>query len=311
MPIEPAGMTPVLRPAILAFLALLISYGVSSADEAACRLEPVAELPMTTDADGRVSVPMTINEQEVHLLIDTGSGLSLLSQSAVAALGFRIIPAQRGSIELFGGQASNHYVIAPDPILGEAHLRPLPFFIAPDERFRKGNAGALGADFLKRYDVEFDFANGIFRLFSPNHCSGKVVYWTKGPFARIPFTLDRDAHIKVPVQLDGRDMFAALDTGAEESVGSLEDIASDFGVEDIGSVLKPGSGIQVYRYPFKLLTFEGVAVYNPAILLYPNAVSHMPRSERELIIGMNVLHRLHIYIAYSEDAIYLTSPDAR
>lgn len=311
MPIEAAGMIPVLHPASLALLALLISYGVSHADEAACRLERVAELPMTTDADGRVSVPMTIDEEVVHLLVDTGSSLSLLSQSTVTRLGLPTIPARHRSIELFGGQASTRYVVATDPVFGETHLRPIPFFIAPDERFHKGIAGALGAEFLKRYDVELDFANGVFRLFSPNNCPGKVVYWTKGAFARIPFTLDRDAHIKVPVQLDGRDMFAALDTGAEETVGSLEDIASDFGVEDIGSMLKPGSGIQVYRYPFKLLTFEGVAVYNPSILLYPNAVSHMPRGERELIIGMNVLHRLHIYIAYGEDALYVTEPDAR
>jgi predicted aspartyl protease len=304
-------MIPVLRSAGAALLVLLGTCAVAPAEQpSACQLERVAESPMTMGEDGRASIPVTIDGQEVRLIIDTGSGLSLLSQSAAETLGLPEIPAQHHAIELFGGDSSHRYVLARNLVLGGAHMGLLPLFIAPNERFQHGVAGALGAEFLKRYDVELDFANGVFRLFSPNDCAGHTVYWTKDGFARIPFTLDRDEHITVPVRLDGRDMIAALDTGAEESVGSLEDIAHDFGVEDIDSMLKPGTGVRVYRYPFRLLTFEGVAVYNPDIVLYPNAVSRLPKGARELFIGMTILRHLHLYIAYGERALYVTSADS-
>jgi predicted aspartyl protease len=265
---------------------------------------------MTSDEDGRVNVPATVDGHAVNLLVDTGGGMSMLSQLAVSMLGLHGITARRLTMELYGGEASHRYVIARDVGLGGADLHPAPFFIAPDERFRPGTSGALGADLLQRYDVELDFANGRLKLFSKNSCPGHAAYWTKGPFARIPFVFDRDRHIRIPVQLDGRDMLAQLDTGAERTIGSLEDITGDFGVDDIESILGTDGRARIYRYPFKLLTFEGVNVYNPDILLLPNKISRMPPGERELIIGMSILRRLHLYIAYGEGALYVTSAEA-
>jgi predicted aspartyl protease len=281
----------------------------ASAQDNLCQPERVAELRMTTDEDGRVSVPATLDGQTVNLLVDTGGGMSMLSQLAASTLGLHEITARRLTMELYGGEASHRYVIARNVGLGGADLHPMPFFIASDARFGPGTSGALGADLLERYDVELDFANGRLNLLAKNSCPGRGAYWTKGPFARIPFQFDRDRHIRVAVKLDGTDMFAQLDTGAERTIGSLEDITRDFGVDDIETALGADGRARIYRYPFKLLTFEGVDVYNPYILLLPNNVSRMPPGERELIIGMNILRRLHLYIAYGEGALYVTSTD--
>jgi predicted aspartyl protease len=288
-----------------------LSRAASAEDNPPCQPAPVAELRMTADEDGRVSVPVTLDGHTVNLLVDTGAGISMLSQLAVSTLGLREITAHRLTMELYGGDASHHYVIARNVDLGGIDLHPMPFFIAPDERFRAETSGALGVDFLERYDVELDFANGRLNLFSKDSCPVRAAYWTKGPFARIPFQFDRDRHIKVPVRLDGTEMFAQLDTGAEQTIGSLEDIAKAFGVDDIESITGSDRRARIYRYPFKLMIFEGVEVRNPDILLLPNGISRMPPGERELIIGMNVLHRLHLYIAYGEGALYVTSADAR
>lgn len=303
-------MTSCLRLSLMTLLLLSPLSLAASAENTPCQPVRIAELRLTTDEDGRVNVPVTLDGHAVNLLVDTGGGVSMLSQLTVSNLGLHEITARRLTMELYGGEASHRYVIARDVDLGGTNLHPAPFFVAPDERFRLGTSGALGADLLERYDVELDFANGRLDLFSKNSCPGHAAYWTKGPFARIPFLFDRDRHIRVPVQLDGTQMLAQLDTGAERTIGSLEDIAREFGVEDIQSVLGPGGNARVYHYPFKLMTFEGVDVYNPDILLLPNSISRMPQGERELIIGMNILHRLHLYIAYGEGALYVTSAEA-
>jgi ABC-type hemin transport system substrate-binding protein len=64
-----------------------------------------------------------------------------------------------------------------------------------------------------------------------------------------------------------------------------------------------------YQYPFKSLTFSGVAVANPDIVLVSDRASK-EYGQPDLIIGMGILRQLHIYLAYHERNLYLTSADA-
>ena len=67
----------------------------------------------------------------------------------------------------------------------------------------------------------------------------------------------------------------------------------------------PDLGGRIYRYPFKSLTFGGVAIDNPDIVLVPDAQSRFPGGHR-FVLGMNILRRLHLYIAYREKKLYVT-----
>ena len=60
------------------------------------------------------------------------------------------------------------------------------------------------------------------------------------------------------------------------------------------------------HYPFKQLSFEGVAVTNPNITLVPDREAQLGRNAPDLIIGTSILRQLHLYIAYHEKN--LTSP---
>ena len=88
--------------------------------------------------------------------------------------------------------------------------------------------GLLGADFLYYFDLDFDFAKARLRLVSPEHCKGKVVYWTKGDYGTVPFEY-KDRKIRLNIRLDGKDVVAYLDTGAADTVMSLEAAADLFG----------------------------------------------------------------------------------
>jgi predicted aspartyl protease len=306
-------LSPRLSWAIFGTILILAPQSAAAGDAPACALTRYAQIDMTTDDGGRVNIPLTIGNQTVHLLVDTGAVVSVLSRSTATALG--LSPAtSRMMIMMYGGQTSNQFVIADHVTFGNFATGRMGFFVMPDESFPTGVSGLIGPDIMRNYDVEFDFANSVLNVLSQNHCPNQVVYWTHGLYARLPFTLDNGAHIKLSVQLDGKEIDAGIDTGAQETVGSLEDILDDLNIDEKDPALKPfpkeAHRPQAMRYPFKTLAFDGIVVKNPDIVLYSNKITHMRRGFRELIVGMNVLRELHLYVAYGELALYVTPATA-
>lgn len=116
----------------------------------------------------------------------------------------------------------------------------------------------------------------------------------------MPFEM-RGVHIFVHVLLDGRELGAILDTGAYDTAMSLDRAVSDFALDR--------NQLQRSRHcPFRTLSFGGVNVASPAIELVPDRESGvMGRgSPFQMIVGMGVLRRLHLYISYKEKRIYVT-----
>jgi hypothetical protein len=171
--------------------------------------------------------------------------------------------------------------------------------------------GTLAPDVLQQFDVDFDFAASKLNLFSKEHCPGKVVYWTRAPVAAIPVDLDMWGHLKLPVELDGKKIEAALDTGSSRSFLSLQTAEHKFDFSDDDVRLKPAAPDSsekphVYTFPFKTLKLEGVTVKNPDIVLVSDHDSKIGGSGPRLILGMGILRQLHIYIAYKEEKLYVT-----
>ena len=265
---------------------------------------------MSTDGAGGVRIPLTVSGHRIDFLVDTGGLISMLSPETADLLGLQQIALPGPMIQMMGGKTVNRYVTAPNVVLGPVTLPQMQFLIMPPGFAAHGTAGILAPEFLSNFDVDFDFANAKFTLYTQDHCEGKVVYWTKDDYAVVPFQLDRDKHIRVPVEIDGKEVWTGLDTGSTLSELSL-DFAhdkfgispSDAGVKDLG---EHAFG-HTYGYTFKTMTFGGVAVGNPYVMLVPDV--HDLRATDGLI-GMAVLRHLHMYIAYKEKKIYITAASA-
>jgi hypothetical protein len=189
--------------------------------------------------------------------------------------------------------------------------------------------GRLSPDLLRGYDVDFDFANNKMNFFAQDHCPGKVVYWTTS-YASIPMTLDRIGHIVIRVELDGETLDAVVDTGAAQSTISETYASRAFhiGATSPGASPVPNAGpdsLIQYRYAFKALTMNGIAVKNPVINVLPDRAEQQIRAQLgkladdpqfgvdqqpRLIIGMDVLRQLHLYIAYKERMLYVSGASA-
>jgi len=206
--------------------------------------------------------------------------------------------------------------------------------------------GMLAGDLMSHYDVEMNFAERKLNFFLQDHCAGHVLYWPHDPAAvaivpvdfhrptpndsRTGFRryVDRDIHIWIPVTLDGKPFKAALNTGAARTTMSAKvakyvfDVTAESpGAVPLGS-FDGNPEHKVFGHVFSSLTFDGVSVSNPHVAIIPDLVgskdpnndyrtdSHIARVDdnigAEITIGMDVIKRLRIYVAFGERKLYIT-----
>jgi predicted aspartyl protease len=281
-----------------------------------CNVGRIASLDMTMLPDGEIAVPVTINDQEMKLIVDTGDIYSGIGEESADALHLK-----RGNtgqaFTFLGNLPAYQYVEAHSFKLGPMSGDDLRLLVVPSQMMRPNVDGLLGPNVLKGFDVEFDFAHGKFNIFSQNHCPHAVVYWTKTNYAQVPMHVDDSWHISVPVTLNGKSLTAVIDSGADRSTMSLATLKELFGVDEKNPALKQsGTGsingtarTTMYRYPFDTLSLEGVKVQSPDIDIIP--AETYGTQNPQLIIGINVLRQLRLYIAYKEQMLYATPAEAK
>jgi predicted aspartyl protease len=311
-------------PILFALAGALPLAGAASAQQAqdlqACTLQKIATLDMETRPTGEIALPVLVNNRPMDFLIDTGSRFSSITAETASELSLRT------KFTAAGGAFLNNVPIYEDAKVDSFRVGPTysndgwKFLVVSDSLLPATIAGMIAPDFLLNYDVDFDFYRGKLSLFKHHACPGKAVYWTSDAYAQVPIKVDGDGHIFVNAILDGQQVSAALDTGSPSSAMSLDVARKLFGwdakdpnVKLLGTEnLNGGQPTQFYGYPFKSLSFEGIAVSNPQITMIPADHFIDGRShDATVILGMSILRQLHIYVAYDEKVVYLTGAEAK
>ena len=281
-----------------------------------CKLILETRVDMHSDGHGHAAIPVQLNGENFDFIVDTGGAATSLSSATADKLGLPRHPQNHSAQVAFGGAVVTQYVTAEHLLIGTLNAYKFNFAVLPNGVL-KGIDGLIAPDILAANDVDFDFGNGKFSIFSQSHCYGGVVYWTKTGFAQVPFRFDEAHHIALDVSVDGKPTYAALDTGAPQSIMSLEYAERTFGIEPNSPDLKlvpldRTGGRHFYHYPFKALSFNGVVISDPDIFLIPDAESDtLGGGDRpKMLVGLSVLGRLHLYIAYGEHNLYVTGADA-
>lgn len=296
---------------ILAVAILCAFTALPAFAEEDCRLQLVAELPITPTRNGHVIVPALINGKPVNLLIDTGSPTSVIDQAAVDRLGIEphLITTSRMRFHFFGGERMTHYLRDVSFTLGTMTAPKVQFLVSSDRSPEFD--GIIGLDFLMQFDVDFDIAGGKLNLFAPHRCANRAVYWTQdeAAVAILPFTMSEyDRHLRIHTKLNGRDIDALVDTGAGSTRMNLETADVWFGVNEKSPGIETiDSGLYLYR--FDSLSLEGVTVKNPAVLLETRESTKFPNFE--ILLSMSVLRQLHFLISFKERQIYITGASAK
>lgn len=299
--------------ALCATIGLLLPAAARAADDGACHLLRVTSVDMSVNSSSHITVPISIGGSDFMVAIDTGGIDSMINQSVVDQLGLHAEYFDNVRVTMFGGRHIDHQVLAHDIVFGGLRARAMPFLVMPDAGVTGDIQGILGPGILRAYDDDFDFANMKFSLFDPSHCDGNLVYWTNDASSEIPFKIDQAGHIQFPVTLDGQEVSVLLDTGAESSVINLETAEHLFGFEENDPrLVKLGRTPHgfTYKFPFKALTFGGVTVQNPNLVLVSHDDSHLLESGFHGLIGISILRQLHMYVSYHQRKLFVTAASA-
>lgn len=274
-------------------------------------------------------VPVSVNGSSELFLLDTGGGASQISPKAAQAL---TLDLQTGASPLIdiAGHVSTAFVKVDKFTWGGWTANNVYLRIAPNNIVD----GIIAPDLLNRYDVEMDFASQKLNYFQSDHCPGKVVYWSHtGDVAQIPIVLADKKSIKVPVKLDGQSLLATIDTGSSLTSITSTTALESFGLTSASPGMKPignangDRNLASYLHTFSSLTLDGVTVKNPRIEIMPDKVSgadmtggapYIPTGAvyplapkhpkaAQLLLGMDVLKQLHLYFAFREHNLYVST----
>lgn len=298
------------------------------AQAADCKpLQIVNTVKMESVNDGNAFlVPVDVNGTKLKLLLDTGDNLTQITNETASNLGLkteesplRIMAPPSPSTDALGimltyratvqtiALGNQHGENVRLQILPEFKKRPLPEF-----------SGVLSTDWFRGIDVDLDFGASRLNYFSPDHCQGQIAYWKERPLAVVPIET-KGGHVTIPVTIDGHQMDAVIDTGADRTVMSATTAKYDLNF-DLGSADNPVTAVspddprvKTYSHKFATLSFEGVAIQNPKIDIKVDVMGlrtyvdnlRVPKMPA-LTIGMNVLKHLHVYIAYKEKKLYIS-----
>jgi hypothetical protein len=322
-------------------LLLVAGFAAPAGAEDCGPLKQVLSLNLQPAPGGgpRFGVPVTVNGTARNLLLNTEFKESRVSRAVVNDL--KLSPRTYGKMLALNGQVLNGYMVTVDLGVGSSMLKDTEMLV--DENIA-GFDGEFATDMMMRYDIEMDFTGRKLNYFSTDHCDGKVVYWPTVGYTSLPIrgwdarlantsAMNRTGMtphpegLTITVSVDGHEMPATIDTNLAQTTldadtaHALFDLTADSpGVVQLGSM----DGTQTHRrfgYVFKTLSFGGVTLHDPHIMMVPNLLGSKSsetiqadsriqrRSDDRLAtmrIGMDILRNLHLYIATKEQKLYLT-----
>lgn len=277
-----------------------------------------------------MAVPIKLIDRPSLLLFDTGGSFRALTLSAVRELGLHTTPGQIRAFNAQGKSAALQTTL-PSITLGGIKIPNIQFIVLPDMQALEGREsigfdGLFALDLLHDVDYEIDISAQRLNIFSQNHCPGQVVYWPHETVAAVPFEVDSNNHVSLPVTLDGEELQGILDTGTANTALNLTVAKNKFHVDvnalDVERAGTLDGSHEVYRRRFKTLAIDGVVVTNPIIRMVPDLVdagrpsvgNHIVRDHSgtlpQIILGMSMLSKLHMYLAFKEHKLYITAADS-
>jgi predicted aspartyl protease len=311
--------------ALLAIAA--IAFSQSAPADQACALKQVASLPMHY-VNREILVDVETNDTPSSFMVDTGADYSLIGRALAARLNLGI-RTTGGATYGVAGAAQTYVATVPALRLGKMIARNQPFFVDSNLGDGRDNrpAGIFGADFLGMYDFEVDLIGEKFNLYLHDHCPDQVVYWDNEYF-KLPFSRGegRTPRIDISVSVDGHPLRGMLDTGAYRTAIRLASARSKLNYSEATAgdptvtISGVGSTAEIvgHTHRFTSLEFGPITLRNPSIDVLPmdfgkggaaptgSHINSMRTEQPEIIVGMDVISKLHLYVDYADSALYFT-----
>jgi hypothetical protein len=314
-------------PLILSCTALFAGTSVSAAENKNCQLKRYASIDFAGLPDGNLLVPVTIKGTPAYMVLDMASPLSSLTPSAVSSLSLptKPVPSQLGIHA--GANQIDKMATATQFVLGGLRYKSADFLVLSTEPFGLNLmgppvVGRLGMDMFAQADIELDLAHRKMNLFSQDHCPDHTVYWS-ATYDFAPIRFGTLGEFYFPMELDGKKIETTLSTthavtilrtDASKKLYNFDKHSTDLETET------DAAGNITSHYRAMKMRGEGIEIMNARVLLVdPNPNTKCSLSSNSgaasytgcygihpLVLGRNVLSKLHFYIATKEKVLYFT-----
>jgi Aspartyl protease len=288
-----------------------------------CTLKKYASLDLIGDPSRQLVVPVTIQDSPAYMILDTAHAYGSVTESAARRLSLQTHPAPN-SMQVFANKNEIKKVARTKSFsVGKAKYDSGEFLVISDNAVGSQVIGILGMNFFADMDIEIDIANRKLNLFSPDHCPGRVVYWSKS-YDSVPIRFGEIGEFYFPMELDGKKIEATLTTANATTSLSTDVTKTLYGFDasspDIESETD-AAGRVISHYRAMRLSAQGLDVINANIMLVePRGVGAGCTLTRRsgaaayegcygahpLHLGLSVLSKLHVYIAIKEKVLYFT-----
>ncbi|HEY4028737.1 MAG TPA: aspartyl protease family protein [Caulobacteraceae bacterium] len=286
-----------------------LSAAATAEAETACKLRQLAELPITM-IGSRPTVPVKINGHPAPFFIDSGAEFGTITLSWAKRLDVHDQVAPGSTLKGVGGVQALRYAKVDEFDLADLPLKHIDFFVA-EAGLEPSVAGVVGENILGALDTEYDFANGVVRIFKPENCGGDfLAYWSDGKASVVPMqgTEREHRHIITDVTVNGQHMKALWDTGAPRSMLTKRSAAragvtpTTGGAEFAGRM--GGFGDKVsdsWIAPFDSFGVGGEQIKNTR-LRFVDADT----GEQDMLLGFDFFLSHRVYVANSQRKVYFT-----
>jgi tetratricopeptide (TPR) repeat protein/predicted aspartyl protease len=293
----------------LALNSVLLASRVHAAE--GCTLGRVAELPIAMSGTQPI-VTAKINNRDARFVLDSGAFFSLMSAATAAEFNLRLRAAPYGfRLAGVGGSVSPQVATVKDFSIAGALIHNVDFLVGGSE---VGGQGLIGQNFLQQWDVEYDFAKGVVRLFKPEGCrKSHLAYWlTPGQtFSEMeiePVALAR-MHTIGEGYVNGQKIRVMFDSGAYTSVLSLKAAAragiktDSPGVTEAGYSSGIGRGL-VKNYIATASSFK--IGDNEEIKNARLRIAELDLLDADMLLGSDFFVSHHILVSNSQRKLYVT-----
>jgi predicted aspartyl protease len=291
----------------VALLALMASPGMA---QERCTAEPVASLPIVM-LGGNAVVPVQVNDQPALFLIDSTGVASAISETAVARLKLKTFSMRADrAIRGVGGVEARGYALIDALVLGNLKAEGERYMIG---EFGPGIDGRLSHDYLRNFDLDLNFPANRLDLYRPRACAGNPP--GSGEFSSLGMDVMRTGHIRIPVTLDGKDVWAMVGIGSDGGSIGADAARSYFDVKasQTGRILvhgTTGGTAEAAPHIFSSLQLGNFTVPRPVFAIAVN--EYDLRSEQsQLTLGLAAMQGLRFYVSYRERKFYVSRPAAR
>jgi len=300
------------KRALLALLALVAPAAAAHAD---CKVDILAELPVTM-IGRQPTVEVKLNGAPMRMLTDSGAFFSVITPAAASQLHLALAPVPPGFYMVaVGGNVTPEVATVKDFDLAGIPLHRVDFLVGGSE---VGDVvvGVIGRNILGIAEVEYDLGGGMIRIARHQGCSNSLLaYWAKPdqPYGMLNLEDQPNGRFKPPIAgealINGHKVRVIFDTGAETSGLTLAaarrlglDPKSSGGVELAG--LGSGFGRRLVRSwiaPIDTFEIGGEKIEHTRV-----RIGDFDLPDADMLVGADFFLSHRVYVATAQHKLYFT-----